>query len=86
MERLIDSLAEGVIDKDQFTSRMNRTKTLSDVDAKIGAQATDADGQARVRSLMRRLADFSSRVQSQLPDYCLSESSFSPPWPHGRNL
>ena len=27
IDRLIDSLAEGVIDKDQFTPRMNRTKT-----------------------------------------------------------
>jgi hypothetical protein len=27
MDRVISSFAEGVIDKDQFTSRMNRTKT-----------------------------------------------------------
>jgi hypothetical protein len=40
LERLIDSLAEDVIDKDQFTSRMNRTKArMPDIDKKIGAQA-----------------------------------------------
>ena len=69
MERLIDSFAEGLIDKDQFTSRMNRTKTrIADIDAKIGAKAADADRRAHVRSVMRRLAEFSSRLQSQLSD------------------
>src|ERR1700738_4023738 len=69
LERLIDSLAEGVIDKDQFTSRMNRTKArIADIDAKIGAQSADADRRAHVRSVMRRLAEFSSRLQLQLND------------------
>jgi site-specific DNA recombinase len=37
MERLIDSLAEGVIDKDQFTARMNRTKArIAEIDTKMG--------------------------------------------------
>jgi site-specific DNA recombinase len=67
MEHLIDSLAEGVIDKDQFTSRMNRTKTrIADIDAKIGAQAADGDRLSHVRSVMRRLTEFSGRLQSQL--------------------
>ena len=57
MERLINSLAEGVIDKDQFTSRMNRTKTrIADIDEKIGAQAANEGRRAHVRSLMSRLA------------------------------
>jgi hypothetical protein len=41
VERLIDSLAEGVINKDQFTVRMNRAKArLADLDAKIASEAT----------------------------------------------
>jgi hypothetical protein len=55
--------------KDQFTSRMNRTKTrIADIDAKIGNQTTDADRRAYVRSVISRLADLSSRLQSQLND------------------
>jgi hypothetical protein len=39
MDRLIDSFAEGVIDKDKFTPRMNPTKTrISEMDAKIAAE------------------------------------------------
>lgn len=41
IDRLIDSLAEGVIEKDQFTARMSRTKArIADIGAKI-AQASD---------------------------------------------
>ncbi len=71
-ERLIDSLAEGVIDKDQFTSRMNRTKArIADIDAKIGAQATDEDRRAHVDLVMSRLAELSRHLDSQLnnPDW-----------------
>lgn len=67
MERLIDSLAEGVIDKDQFTSRMNRTKArIADLDTKIASQADDEDRRAHVRSVMSRLAELSCHLQSQL--------------------
>jgi hypothetical protein len=41
---------------------------MADIDAKIGGKAADADRQAHVRSVMRRLAEFSSRLQSQLND------------------
>ena len=69
LERLIDSLAEGVIDKDQFTSRMNRTKVrIADIDTKIGAQAAIEDRQAQVRSVMNRLAELSTHLKSQLND------------------
>jgi site-specific DNA recombinase len=69
LERLIDSLAEGVIEKDQFTARLNRTKArIADIDTKIGAQAADEDRRARVRSVMNRLAELSSHLQSQLND------------------
>jgi site-specific DNA recombinase len=69
LERLIDSLAEGVIDKDQFTSRMNRTKArIADIDKKIGTQAADEDRRTHVRSVMNRLAELSTHLQSQLND------------------
>jgi hypothetical protein len=66
-QRLIDSLAEGVIDKDQFTSRMNRTKArIADIDEKIGTQAADEERRTHVRSVMNRLAELSTHLQSQL--------------------
>ena len=66
MERLID-LAEGVIDKDQFSWRMNRTKArIADLDTKIASQAADEDRRAHVRSPMSRLTELSSRLQSQM--------------------
>jgi len=69
LERLIDSLAEGVIEKDQFTARMNRTKArIADIDTKIGAQAAEEDRRAHVGSVMSRLAELSSHLQSQLND------------------
>lgn len=67
MERLIDSLAEGVIDKDQFTSRMNRTKArIADLDTKIASQASDEDRRTHVHSAMSRLTELSSHLQSHL--------------------
>ena len=55
MVRLIDNFAEGVIDKDQFTPRMNRTKTrISEIDAKIAAQTSDQGRQARLRLVRSR--------------------------------
>src|SRR6266849_7311422 len=44
LERLIDSFTEGLIDKEQFTSRMDRTKSrIADLDAKIKADAGAVD-------------------------------------------
>jgi hypothetical protein len=58
-----------VIEKDQFTDRMNRTKArIADIGTKIGAQAADEDRRARVRSVMSRLTELSSHLQSQLND------------------
>ena len=67
MERLIDTFAEGVIDKDQFTLRMNRAKTrLADLDAKMALQSADQDRYAHVRSVMNRLAELSGHLPLQL--------------------
>jgi site-specific DNA recombinase len=69
MDHLIDSLAEGVIEKDQFTARMNRTKTrIADIDAKIGAQTSHEGRQANLRSVRSRLTEIASHVQNQLSD------------------
>jgi site-specific DNA recombinase len=66
VERLIDSLAEGVIDKDQFTVRMNRAKSrLMDLDAKIASETTDEDRHAHVRSAMTRLTELSTHLKPQ---------------------
>jgi site-specific DNA recombinase len=72
MERLIDTLAEGVIDKDQFTLRMNRAKArVADLDAKITSQATDEDRGAYIHLVMSCLTELSRHMKSQLkkPDW-----------------
>ncbi len=69
MDHLIDSLAEGVIEKDQFTNRVNRTKSrIADIDAKIAAQTSDEGRQAQLRSVKSRLTELSRHVQNQLSD------------------
>ena len=69
MDRLIDSLAEGVIEKDQFTPRMNRTKArIVDIEAKIAAQTADEGREANLQSFGSRLIEVSKQVQNQLSD------------------
>lgn len=69
MDRLIDSFAEGVIDKDQFTARMNRTKArIGSTDAKIAAQTSEEDRQAHLLSVQGRLAELSGRLKNKLSD------------------
>jgi len=69
MERLIDSLAEGVIDRDQFTGRMDRTKIrIAEIEVKLGAQETGEERRAHVHSLMGRLSELSKHIESQLRD------------------
>jgi len=49
MDRLIYGLAEGVIEKDQFTARINRTKArIAEIDPTIAAQTSD-EGRIRER-------------------------------------
>ena len=67
IERLIDTLADGVIDKEQFTSRMSRAKArLADLDEKIAAQAADEDRRVHIQSAMSRLMELSGHLESQL--------------------
>jgi hypothetical protein len=66
---LIDGLAEDVIHKDQFTPRINRTKTrISEIDAKVVAQTSAQGPQARLRLVKSRLTEISSHLQSELSD------------------
>ena len=70
MARLIDSFAEGVIDKDQFTAR-NQKKTK---DAYWEHRPNDCgtnveeDTQTRLLSVQGRLAELSSRLKNKLSD------------------
>jgi site-specific DNA recombinase len=69
MDRLIDSFAEGVIDKDQFTPRMNRTKTrISEIDVKIATQTSDQGRQARLQLVRSRITEISRHLQNELSD------------------
>jgi site-specific DNA recombinase len=69
VERLIDSYTEGLIDKDQFTSRANRTKkSIADLDAKIKAD-TGTVGQAeRLRGAVARLREMAATLGPGLPE------------------
>ena len=65
MGRLIDSLAEGVIDKDQFTSRMSRTKSrIADIENKLAAHAVYEAGRAHACSVMIRLTELSTHLRT----------------------
>jgi len=60
VERLIDSYSGGVIDKDQFMSRLSRTKShIAEVEARLHTDAEGADRQQELRLVadhFRRLA------------------------------
>jgi site-specific DNA recombinase len=58
-----------VIEKDQFTDRMNRTKArIVDIEARIAAQTVCEDRQAHLQSVKSRLTEISTNVQNQLND------------------
>jgi site-specific DNA recombinase len=63
LERLIDSFTEGLIEKDQFTSRMTRTKSrIADLDTKI---IMDDAGDVDHLEHLRLAASRRSRPNSQ---------------------
>jgi site-specific DNA recombinase len=67
MERLIDSFTEGLIEKDQFTSRMTRTKTrIIDLDAKIKARAGDVNQLEHLRLATARLRELAGAIGPEL--------------------
>ena len=67
VERLIDSFAEGLIEKDQFASRMARTKSrIGDLDSRIRAYAGDVDQREHLRVAMNRLRELAVTVGPEL--------------------
>lgn len=65
MERLIDSCSEGAIDKEQFMSRLTRTKApMAELEARIRSNTEGADHGPELRFLVdhfRKLADHLGR-------------------------
>jgi len=69
LERLIDSFTEGLIEKDQFTSRMARTKgRIAELDAQIQAHSGDIDHLEHVRLAAERLRELSATIGPGLLD------------------
>jgi site-specific DNA recombinase len=69
LERLIDSFTEGLIEKDQFTSRMRRTKSrIADLDAKIKADAGEVDRLEHLQLATKRLRELATAVGPHLAD------------------
>jgi len=67
VERLIDSFAEGLIEKDQFASRVARTKTrIADLDTRIKAYAGDLDHREHLRLASNRLRELAATVGPEL--------------------
>ena len=69
LERLIDSFTEGLIEKDQFTSRMTRTKgRIADLDAQLQAYAGDIDQLEHVRLAAERIRELAATIGPDLLD------------------
>jgi site-specific DNA recombinase len=67
VERLIDSFAEGLIEKDQFGPRMARIKSrIADLDAKLKAYAADVDHREHLRVATNRLRELAATVGPEL--------------------
>jgi len=61
VERLIDSFAEGLIEKDQFASRMARTKSrIADLDSRSKSCAGDVDQREQLRLATKRLRELAT--------------------------
>lgn len=67
IERLIDSFAEGLIEKDQFASRMARTKSrITDLDSRINAYAGSLNRRDHLRLARNRLRELATTVGPEL--------------------
>lgn len=69
LDRLIDSFTEGLIEKEEFTSRMTRTKSsIAELDKQIRAYFGDVDQMEHVRLAAKRLRELSTTIGSDLVD------------------
>jgi hypothetical protein len=69
VKRLIDSFTEGLIEKDQFTTRMARTKSrIAELDAQIHAYSGDIDQMEQLRLAAERLRELSATIGPDLAD------------------
>jgi site-specific DNA recombinase len=69
VERLIDSYSEGVIDKDQFMSRLSRTKSrITELEARVHANAAGTDGRQELRFLVEHHRKLAGHLGSDLED------------------
>lgn len=67
VERLIDSFAEGLIEKDQFAARMARTKSrIADLDSRIRVYGGDVDQREHLRVAMKRLREPAATIGPEL--------------------
>ena len=69
LERVIDSITEGLIEKDQFTSGMARIKDrIAELDAQIHAHSSNVDQLEPVRLAAERLNELSATIGPGLAD------------------
>ena len=69
LERLIDSFTDGLIDKDQFTSRMARTKgRIADLDAQMQAYSSDIEQLERFHLAAERIRELEANIGPDLAD------------------
>lgn len=67
MDRLIDTFADGLIDKEQFTARMNRTKArIEEINARIADHTSQEGRQAHLKSVTNRLIEIARQVRNKL--------------------
>src|SRR5271165_2353001 len=67
LERLIDSFTEGLIEKDQFTSRMARTKgRIAELDTQIQAYSGDISQQEQARLAAERIRQLAATIGPDL--------------------
>jgi site-specific DNA recombinase len=61
--RLIDSYTEGMVEKDQFTSRMKQTKArIAEIEGRLSATSEHIDRQQQLQLLSSRLAELSAHL------------------------
>jgi site-specific DNA recombinase len=69
LERLVDTFTEGLIEKDQFTSRMARTKgRIAGLDAQIQAYSGDIDQLEHARLAAERIRELAATIGPDLAD------------------